>query len=625
MIGLTTKQLLKLRLTHTQDEKERRELTRLMNRNTLMEAYSRIETPETETQARLPGIEGKLYFRLMVQIIKNPENEHLLAFFVTRNIDEQKTREELVTRLLDVNYSTVLLIHAGSGKIKFGHDKNSETFTTDIDQTYDEIAWKILRDSVEPEKQEQIRREICLATIKEKLKNRDHYSGRVETHRNGKLIYRIWNAAYFDADKELILMMTEDATESYQRDLENNRKLAEALEKAEKASQAKNDFLSRMSHDMRTPMNAILGMTYLAEEDEAKGMPTTTYISQIKDSSQYLLGIINDMLEMSRIESGKFTFTPDWHRLSDLVMPVIRMLEPMMAEKKLNFEIDGERLENLNIEFYVDEQKLRQIMMNILNNACKFTPEGGTVSFRFGHVSVDAEHGISTDQLIIQDTGCGMSQEFLAHIFQPFEQERLPGMENISGTGLGLSIAYNIVRQMGGDIAVTSEMGKGSTFTITHPHPYRFIDDDTSTEKKENVLDTAKILSGKKVLLTEDNEINAMIAAKILENKGIKVQLAHNGQEAVDIFTEAPKGTFDMILMDIRMPVMDGLEAAKQIRTIDRPDAKIIPIVAMSANAFEEDRQLSIQAGMNEHLSKPVEPEILYQTILKYVSLTEKK
>ncbi|MDO4556234.1 MAG: response regulator [Lachnospiraceae bacterium] len=617
MQGLTVEELLKLRLTHSRDAKERQELSNLMNRKSLLEAYAQLKTPEAEIKAHFPGLEGKQHFRSTVRLVKNPENEHIFAFFVTRNVDRQKAEAILMRRLLETNYSSVAVVYTKSGKLKLGYAKGDKGFAYNIDLSYDEMMQAVVAQYVIPDEWKQVWKEMNLEKIKQELEHTNQASGRALILRDGKRVFKTWTAAYFDEEKELILITTADATETYQRDLENSIKLAEALERAEKASRAKNDFLSRMSHDMRTPMNAILGMTHLAAECVEKGSKVAEYLSQIDQSSQYLLGIINDILEMGRIESGKVILNPSWYNMQDLFGTIIRMIEPLMEKKKIHFDFDRRILNKSNIEIYEDIQKSQQMIMNLLNNACKFTPEGGTVRLTFENVSLDKDALSGVDKIVIQDTGCGMSKEFLEHIFTPFEQERLPGAENIPGTGLGLSIAYSIAKAMGGNITVESEVGTGSTFTLFHPFQYRMLE---KKEAEKAVLQKSfDSLEGSTVLLAEDNEINAMIATKLLENRGIEVQLAVNGQEAVDLFAKAPEKTFDLILMDIRMPIMDGLEATKCIRKLNRPDAKTIPIIAMSANAFEEDKRTSIRAGMTNHLAKPVEPEVLYQELLKWI------
>lgn len=257
--------------------------------------------------------------------------------------------------------------------------------------------------------------------------------------------------------------------------------------------------------------------------------------------------------------------------------------------------------------------------MNLLNNACKFTKEGGTVSFKGGNMAVDRAHNTSVAKFIIEDNGCGMSEAFLTKIFTPFTQERTDANMDVQGTGLGLAVSYAIVQAMGGEIAVESKLGKGSVFTVSFPMKFRIVDEEKETEKVKEKTDVLMDLTGKRILLAEDHPLNAVIAMKLLEKTGIIVTHANNGEEAVKLFHRSKPGTFDAILMDVRMPKMDGLTATRAIRALDQADAKTIPIIAMTANAYDEDRQSSLDAGMKAHLAKPVNPDLLYKTLRKYL------
>lgn len=400
------------------------------------------------------------------------------------------------------------------------------------------------------------------------------------------------------------------------------RELNTKLEIEKAANQAKSDFLANMSHEIRTPMNAIIGMTRLAEDEVRDNPAAMDYLRQISTSSDYLLGVINDILEMSRINSGKAILNQEWVPPHDLIVPVIEMISPMMQAKKITFVYADSVRKMSRYEYYVDAQKTRQMLMNILNNACKFTKEGGVVELKFKNVQINPDIAMATDQVTISDTGCGMSKEFLKRIFTPFEQERNQYTGAVEGTGLGLALSRNIARKMGGDIAVSSELGKESSFVITFPYHYRFPVSAVPTEVKETAV-SEKVFLGRHILLAEDHPLNASIVVKLLEKRGMVVTLADDGRKAVDEFVSHPPGTFDVILMDIRMPNMDGIAAAKAIRALDRADAQRIPVIAMTANAFYEDRCTSLAAGMDAHLAKPIQPEKLYETLAQYIQNTE--
>lgn len=395
--------------------------------------------------------------------------------------------------------------------------------------------------------------------------------------------------------------------------------LQTTLEAEKKANAAKSEFLANMSHEIRTPMNAILGMTRLAADEVTDNPTASNYIHQIGDSSEYLLGILNDILEMSRIDSGKMTLNKEWVSPSDVIGSVIKMIEPSLRAKHINFVYNPRITRPIPYEYYIDLQKTKQMLMNLLNNVCKFTPEYGQVELIFKNIEFNREKGMATDEIIVKDNGCGMSPEFMTKLFQPFEQERTAATIDVPGTGLGLAISRSVARKMGGDIKVESEFGKGSTFKVIFVYKYRAAGPVEEKEEIKEITDI-DILKGRRILLAEDHQLNATIAIKLLEKRGMVITHVSDGAKAVQTFSSNPPDTFDAVLMDVRMPNMNGLDATRAIRGLERPDAQRIPIIAMTANAFDEDRKLSKEAGMNAHLAKPIEPELLYKTLAEYFS-----
>ena len=399
-----------------------------------------------------------------------------------------------------------------------------------------------------------------------------------------------------------------------------NEALTEANNKLKFAVAAKSDFMSNMSHEIRTPMNAIIGMTKIAQSEiDDKATPDIDAIksnlNDIETSSNYLLSIINDILDMSRIESGKLELNREWIRTPELLSTVEKIMIPQMAEKKIDFRIEYVKDQDRHVEVFADAKRYRQILMNLLNNAYKFTKESGEILFRIERNFIsDTE---CNDRVTIKDNGCGMSKEFLKKIYEPFAQERNMFSDKYSGTGLGLALVKRIVTEMGGTIEVTSELEVGTTFVINVPFEYRPVV-ASSKEEVENSINVDTILYGKSILLAEDQELNRRIAAKLLESKNMRVTYAVNGLEAYRLFNESPDGTFDMILMDIRMPVMSGIEATHKIRSSYNSDATSIPIIAMTANAFAEDVKECLDAGMNAHIAKPIYPDVLFGTMVKF-------
>ena len=382
-----------------------------------------------------------------------------------------------------------------------------------------------------------------------------------------------------------------------------------ALEVAEKASKAKTDFLSNMSHDIRTPMNAIIGFTNIAlHQDSVPEMHNC--LKKIEESSDHLLSLLNDVLDLSRIESGKVEFSPVPANITAVTDSVIEIVKGMLLNRELNFEVHREPLQNPYV--MTEPVRIREILVNILNNAVKFTKDGGTIRFDAGsRPGADAQHIVICYR--IKDTGIGMSEDFQKKIFDEFAQEENGVRTQYKGTGLGMPISKKYIELMGGTITVDSRKGVGTTFTVEIPMEL------TNAEKVEKTKPFVQHndLKGIKVLLAEDNDLNAELATILLEDLGMTVTRAADGQEVVDLFAEHPAGTYDIILMDIMMPKMDGHQAAKAIRAMyaDRPDAEEIPIIALSANAFSEDVQASLDAGMNGHVSKPLNMEEVTKVI----------
>ena len=364
-------------------------------------------------------------------------------------------------------------------------------------------------------------------------------------------------------------------------------------------SKAKSDFLSSMSHEIRTPMNAIMGMTAIALRSDELSADTRDCLNKIDSSSKYLLELINDILDMSRIESGKITVENAYLNMNDVIGQADVINRSRIEEKGNRFTVDCRISEPYLIG---DSMKLRQVLVNILGNAAKFT-ENGSIT-----LSVTQEKKKNSDMTFVRfsvrDTGIGISDENLSRIFNAFEQADASTSRKFGGTGLGLSISSSYVRLMGGRLEVKSELGKGSEFYFTLPmrkaSPSEIPD---STVKNTVSID----FTSKRVLLAEDDELNTEIAKTLLEADGLIVETAADGKEALDMYLASGDGYYDVILMDIRMPVMDGLEAAKQIRRSDRKTAASVPIIAMTANAFDEDMKKSVECGMNGHLSKPID------------------
>ena len=411
-----------------------------------------------------------------------------------------------------------------------------------------------------------------------------------------------WNSA------KDFFMQQEHSEQEYRKSLEQkNVALQLAVQRETKANLAKREFLFNMSHDIRTPMNAIIGFTALAQTHIDDRGQVEDYLKKISVSSQHLLSLINDVLDMSRIESGKVTLEAKPVHLPELVHELRDIIQAVVSKKDLSLTLDTVGVENEDV--IADPLRLEQILINVLANAVKFTPDGGQISLWIVQKDT-APAGYADFEFHIKDNGIGMSEEFQKHIFEQFARERTSTVSKIQGTGLGMAITKSLVDMMGGRITVKSEQGKGSEFTISLRFPI-------GEAKAEQTPPAAKAsaFTGKKLLVVEDNELNLEIASTLLKEAGFAVDTAENGKVAVEKVEAASADRYDLILMDIQMPEMDGYEATRRIRALPDTKKAALPIVAMTANAFEDDRKNALRAGMNGHIAKPLDIQKLFQVL----------
>lgn len=388
---------------------------------------------------------------------------------------------------------------------------------------------------------------------------------------------------------------------------ETNRQLSEAVEEAKRASSAKSDFLSRMSHDIRTPLNGIVGMTEIAQRNINNTEKVKNCLAKITTSSDHLMTLINDVLDMSRIESGKTEIVSEPFNLQHTLEECFDIIDSRLYQREITFVCDFEKITHKRV--VGDEIHLKQILINILGNAVKFTHNGGNITFCAVESKIEGVTNLYKEvtnlyQFEIADNGIGMSEEFLENLFDPFAQEVNGPRTNYQGTGLGMAIVKELVELMNGTIEVESYLNNGSRFVVSLPLVEDVAQQTDETEKEETVRQKSCI---KKILLADDNALNREIGECILEDEGIELVTAEDGKQAVDVFALSQPYEFDAILMDVMMPVMDGLEATRAIRAMERADAKTIPIIALTANAYIEDEEKSKAAGMNAHLTKPIE------------------
>ena len=418
-----------------------------------------------------------------------------------------------------------------------------------------------------------------------------------------------------------VLFTVEDVTESvrerirYEQEREQaQRELEVSRAEAEAANKAKTDFLFNMSHDIRTPMNAIMGYADLMEKYFGDAEKCRDYLDKIKKSSGFLLSLVNNVLEMARIESGKIVLDEVVCKYSELIDQVVSVYSDLMEQKHITFTTD------ISVEteyYYGDKVKLSEIILNIISNAYKYTNEGGRITMAVKELPCEQENYIRL-QTVIADTGVGMSKEFLPRIFEEFAREHTATENKIEGTGLGMPIVKKLVDLMGGTIEVESRLGKGTTFIVTIPHK---IAEVTEAENDRRSLIDPNEFKGKRILLVEDNELNREIASEVLSQFGFIVEYAEDGLVCIEMLSKAEPGYYDLILMDVQMPNLNGYDATKRIRRMEDKTKSQIPIIAMTANAFEEDRKDALAAGMNGHLAKPIEVEKLIETLAEILAI----
>lgn len=399
-----------------------------------------------------------------------------------------------------------------------------------------------------------------------------------------------------------------------EKEAEQKEALTEALSKAEIASKAKSTFLFNMSHDIRTPMNAIIGFTQIAQEHIDDKNRVSDSLTKVEHASQHLMRLINDVLDMARIESGKLELEPEPCDIRNAISETELLFRPRMEEKGIHFEV---RLENIqdNIVF-CDSLRIKQIELNLLSNALKYTKNGGQVLYRFVQTKRD-EQGYAHMEMHFKDTGVGMTEEFQKHIFGIFEREKSATESGVEGTGLGLAITKQLVELHGGTIEVHSKKGIGTEFIVKLKLK---IANESGTPVTQNDTKDNISFTGKRILLAEDNLMNREIAEVILTDKGLIVECAEDGSQAVEMVAASAPGYYDLILMDIQMPYMNGYQATQEIRNLPVPQLASIPIVAMTANAFDEDKKHAFEAGMNGHIAKPIETDVLNAVLSEFLS-----
>ena len=579
----------------------------------LMEAYWQGEEMISRYYwAKRRDTDDIIWVRVDVRIVPQLDTGDLFAFYNNWDVTHEKNRDRMMQLIIEFDYDYVEYICLQNGHFEIMAQEKSSMCPSARGTDYDvDIRDYLTRVAVTDQLEAHIRA-MQTEEIRRNLEVEPLYIQEIDVRESdGSVRRKMIRYTYMDKQMGTVFKSCVDIEDIVTEEKKKQERLERAIEETERANCAKSEFLAHMSHDIRTPMNAIIGMTSVARQ-ECQDETICGYLDKIKSSSEFLLGLINDMLDISRIESGNLNLKSEQMSREMFGTAINTTIGPLMEQKNITFRCDLQHMEEM---IYTDAVRFKQIFFNLLSNAAKYTPEGGNVWLLTERLRT--EGNVEWVRFTVRDSGIGMSEEFLEHAFEPFSQE---GNRTLAlqwqGTGLGLAIVKKLVVMMHGTIEIHSKLGEGTEVILDLPLTISGVD---APEKMPQAVIAKQNMEGRRVLLAEDNEINTFVARRILESKGILVEHAENGKRAVELVEQNPEGYFDAIVMDIRMPVMSGLEAARQIRAMNRTDAQTVPIIAMTANAYEEDVSQSLAAGMNAHLAKPIEPQVILGTLAGYI------
>ena len=585
------------------------------DRKSLLE---RFKNGETYLSLQYPIVyeNGARHWRnAQLYMLQNPITGDVEAVTYAVDIDEQKKNELIARRITGENFEYIGLVDPRLRSFELRYGRAERIFgSPEASRCYDDAAEET-KTHVDPAERGRFAAEAALDAVVAGLRRDGSYHFSYRRRDGDDTSLRNIQFYWLEKPEGLILMVAADITAAYEQEQLQAETLHKALLEAEHANVMKTEFLSNVSHDMRTPLNAVLGYADLALKT-GTAAEKDAYLEKVQKAGGILLSLINDTLDLSKIETGAVTLKPAPISCGEIIKRIVASVRPEMDKKHIRFVLENSRAVMATIN--VDALRLQEIFINLLSNALKFTPEGGEITLTVECLKLEPD--CVHDRLSVRDNGCGMSAEFLPKVFEPFAQERLAANAGVGGSGLGLSIVKRLVELMGGTIEVRSELGAGTEFVVCLD--FERVDDVLVETNDERVPMDA--LRGRRVLLCEDNAMNTEIAKALLEMRGVTVDCAENGQLGCERFEASAPGTYDAVLMDIRMPVLDGYHAARRLRALPRPDAGRVPIIAMTADAYDDDVRRCTESGMNDHISKPIDPELLYRTLQSFVEPRER-
>lgn len=608
---------------------EDREKCDIANNRKQLLNYVKNGLNQHEARFRYLGADGTLrWAKVIFKLELNPLTGDYEALGHTIDISKAAEEDAILNHLSGQYFDFIAVIDVIKGTISFNQFNDDETGTIPrFAANYDEDVTAAIKKTTPPEEADEALAKSTLKAIKKGLEKGPTYSFDC-TLRNlrGELVRKQFRFAYLDKEKQHILLTRSDVTQVYYKQKQQMEKLQTAVHQAERANASKGEFMSRLSHDIRTPMNIISGMTEFAFEDLDNKTKLRDDLNKIQAANSFLLSLINDILDLAKIDNGSMELRPSPYFYDEFMKNIQNMFEPLCEQKALHF---SSHVEEKIPPIFVDRVRFNQLALNLISNAIKYTNAGGAIDFFAGGTPA-TKPGYFDAYFKIKDTGIGMSKTFQEKMFTPFTQEMRKENQDPSlrmkGTGLGLAIVKKIVDLFKGKIGVESAPGKGTTVTVNFTFKIATKEDIERVRKlapatltEEDIKDLQQRFSGSTMLLVEDHPLNAEIAVRLLESVGFKVDLAEDGSAAVSKFVSSPAGKYTAILMDIQMPIMDGYQAATAIRRSRHPHATTIPILALTADAFSQDEAKALDAGMNGHLAKPIDKMQLFQTLKKLI------
>ena len=611
--GMQRNDIVPLLANSLTNESDRIRFSELLSAEHIRTLYARGET-QFESSFRAQKSSGGLrYLCIDVRLAERPADGDLIAFVAVRDQTAEMLIRRMMEKLVDTGYDYIAYIDAHTKHFKlFASHANSCDILPNEGEDFDSSARNMLSAYACQSDVAHIIREVSIENVKKQLAKQPEYvCGYRSTSETGSRMRQLIFRA-LDTDLSQLMLTRQDVTALFEEERTNREQLEQALDQAREASAAKSEFLTRISHDIRMPLNAVIGLTTLALNESDLPENIAEYLRSIDSSGQFLLGLIRDILDVSIIEQRITQLHPQRYAFRTFKSALKATFVPLCEEKNITFQYDADATD---LAIWVDPVRFNQIFFNVLTNAVQFTPEGGVV--RYSEENIHMDDGILSCDYVIRDTGCGIGENFMPHVFEPFSREGRCANADVAGSGIGLTISKRIVDLMNGTIRITSVPDAGTTVRIHLDLPI----DSTASAQKDRLCQQSsnRKLDGVHVLLAEDVPIDAVIVEKLLALQGAELTCVENGLLAVDRFASASPGAYDIILLDVFMPVMDGLEAAHRIRALPREDAACIPIVALSANAFPEDQALSKEAGMDAHLSKPLDQALLLETIARLI------